>query len=75
MSARSLGQTLTDLESSNVELEETNRATSRFVPFQFLQLLSKESIRDIVRGDQEPSGALVGASRLPAAAGVPGTRL
>lgn len=40
------------LKTTLVDLEATNRATSRFVPFQFLDLLDKASIRDIERGDQ-----------------------
>lgn len=48
----SLRQTLTDLAARNQELGEMNRAAVRFVPFQFLELLRKSSIREIERGDQ-----------------------
>ncbi len=47
-----LSETMTDLDRRNRDLAEMNRATSRFVPFQFLELLKKQSIREIVRGDQ-----------------------
>ncbi len=50
--ATSLAGTLSDLDTRNRELTETNVATSRFVPFQFLDLLDKQTIRDIERGDQ-----------------------
>lgn len=49
---QSLAETLEDLDRRNRDLAELNRATSRFVPFQFLELLDRESIRDIRRGDQ-----------------------
>lgn len=49
---QSLADTLADLDGRNRDLAELNRATSRFVPFQFLELLDKESIREIRRGDQ-----------------------
>ncbi len=39
------------LLASNRDLEETNRAVERFVPFEFLNLLDRESIRAIERGD------------------------
>jgi class 3 adenylate cyclase/HAMP domain-containing protein len=48
----SLSATLSDLERRNLDLAEMNRATVRFVPFQFLELLRKSSIREIERGDQ-----------------------
>jgi len=48
----SLRETLTDLERRNLDLAEMNRAAIRFVPFQFLELLRKSSIREIERGDQ-----------------------
>ena len=48
----SLRETLSDLERRNLDLAEMNRATARFVPFQFLELLRKSSIREIERGDQ-----------------------
>jgi class 3 adenylate cyclase len=48
----SLEQTLEDLDRRNRDLADLNRATSRFVPFQFLELLDKESLREIRRGDQ-----------------------
>ncbi len=50
--AMSLTETLTDLDVRNRDLAEMNRATSRFVPFQFLELLDKRTIREIERGDQ-----------------------
>ncbi len=50
--AQSLGDTLSDLDLRNRDLAELNRATSRFVPFQFLELLQKDSIRHIAIGDQ-----------------------
>ena len=50
--AESLSTTLHDLDVRNQELVETNQATSRFVPFQFLELLDRRSIREIHRGDQ-----------------------
>ncbi|MBW2456869.1 MAG: adenylate/guanylate cyclase domain-containing protein [Deltaproteobacteria bacterium] len=50
--AKSLTETLTDLDVRNRDLAEMNRATSRFVPYQFLELLDKRTIRDIERGDQ-----------------------
>ena len=40
-----------DLIVSNEELQATNRAVVRFVPFDFLRLLKKKSIRDVARGD------------------------
>lgn len=40
-----------DLLASNVDLRETHRAVVRFVPFDFLRLLGKQSIRDVGRGD------------------------
>ena len=49
---QSLADTLADLDRRNRDLADLNRATSRFVPFQFLELLDKESIREIRRGDQ-----------------------
>ena len=49
---QSLGDTLSDLDVRNRDLADMNRATSRFVPFQFLELLAKDSIREIERGDQ-----------------------
>ena len=49
---QSLTDTLADLDRRNRDLADLNRATSRFVPFQFLELLDKESIREIRRGDQ-----------------------
>jgi class 3 adenylate cyclase len=48
----SLAATLHDLDAKNRDLAGLNRATSRFVPFQFLELLRKSSIREIERGDQ-----------------------
>lgn len=36
---------------SNQHLQETNDAVQRFVPFEFLSLLLRDSIRDIKRGD------------------------
>ena len=48
----SLDATLGDLDAKNRDLALTNEATSRFVPFQFLELLRKSSIREIERGDQ-----------------------
>jgi len=39
------------LSIANQSLEITNRAVSRFVPFRFLDLLGKRSVRDIRRGD------------------------
>ena len=50
--ASSLSTTLRDLDVRNRELVETNQATSRFVPFQFLDLLDRKTIRDLHRGDQ-----------------------
>ena len=50
--AESLTTTLNDLDVRNRELMETNEATSRFVPFQFLKLLDRKTIRTIRRGDQ-----------------------
>ena len=40
-----------DLIVSNEELRDMNRAVVRFVPFDFLRLLDKKSIRDVQRGD------------------------
>lgn len=48
----SLRETLTSLDQRNRELTATNQATSRFVPFTFLELLDKRSIVEIARGDQ-----------------------
>jgi class 3 adenylate cyclase len=42
---------LDSLDRSNQSLEAVNRAIRRFVPFEFLDLLRKESIQDIERGD------------------------
>jgi class 3 adenylate cyclase len=39
------------LDQSNQSLESINKAIRRFVPFEFLDLLRKESIQDIQRGD------------------------
>lgn len=50
--ATSLTTSLSELDVKNRELVETNEATSRFVPFQFLHLLDKETIVEIQRGDQ-----------------------
>ena len=40
-----------DLLASNEGLRETNRAVVRFVPFEFLRILKKDSIREVRRGD------------------------
>lgn len=48
----SLEETLFDLDQRNQDLLEMQRAAERFVPFQFLELLHKRSLRDIARGDQ-----------------------
>ncbi len=40
-----------DLAAANEDLRETNRAAVRFVPFDFLRLLNRDSIRDVQRGD------------------------
>jgi two-component system sensor histidine kinase ChiS len=45
--ARSLG----DLDRKNRDLQEVNLSMSRFLPDAFLALLSRGSIRDVVRGD------------------------
>jgi len=49
---RSLSDTLSSLDERNRELMATNFATSRFVPFAFLELLHKRSIVEVSRGDQ-----------------------
>jgi class 3 adenylate cyclase len=40
-----------DLAESNFELQETESAVTRFVPFDLLRLLGKESIQEIEAGD------------------------
>lgn len=40
-----------DLMNTNTDLEATNRAVERFVPYDFLDLLKKSSIKDVQRGD------------------------
>jgi len=40
-----------ELSDANYELQETEAAIVRFVPFDFLQTLGKESIRDVHSGD------------------------
>jgi adenylate cyclase len=47
----SLSSTMRDLDARNADLSATNQATKRFVPFQFLKLLGKESIREIKLGE------------------------
>ncbi len=37
---------------THIELSRTNKAYARFVPREFLRLLGKERIEDVVRGDQ-----------------------
>ena len=39
------------LIATNADLEQTNRAVERFVPYAFLDLLHKASIKDVQRGD------------------------
>lgn len=48
----SLAQTLSNLDERNRELAELNEAAQRFVPFEFLKLLNRESLREVRRGDQ-----------------------
>jgi len=50
--AGSLEMTVHDLDTRNRELNALHQASSRFVPFQFLELLDKQTITDIARGDQ-----------------------
>ncbi|MCB9763988.1 MAG: adenylate/guanylate cyclase domain-containing protein [Alphaproteobacteria bacterium] len=40
-----------ELRASNQDLEQTNQAVQRFVPYEFLRQLGKRSVRDIERGD------------------------
>lgn len=40
-----------DLGTANADLHLTNEAVRRFVPFEFLSLLQRTSIRDVARGD------------------------
>lgn len=40
-----------DLQDSNFDLQETEEAVVRFVPFDLLRMLGKQSIRDISAGD------------------------
>ena len=40
-----------NLLATNADLEQTNRAVERFVPYAFLDLLHKASIKDVQRGD------------------------
>ncbi len=40
-----------ELQESNFELQETEEAVVRFVPFDLLRMLGKESIRDVRAGD------------------------
>ncbi len=40
-----------ELADKNRQLEDTHQATRRFVPLEFLELLHRETIRDIERGD------------------------
>lgn len=47
-----LSETVGDLDSRNRELTEINDATRRFVPFEFLKLLRRETIRQVQPGDQ-----------------------
>jgi len=37
---------------THLHLSKMNEATSRFVPYEFLQVLGKETLLDVVRGDQ-----------------------
>lgn len=46
-----LANAMSDLDARNRDLVATNWATQRFVPFPFLELLGKESIRQVSRGD------------------------
>ena len=46
-----LADAVTALDARNQELVDINVATQRFVPFPFLQLLGKQSIRQVTRGD------------------------
>jgi two-component system, sensor histidine kinase ChiS len=41
-----------ELESRNLELEKINKATGHFVPYDFLNILGKDSIIDVRLGDQ-----------------------
>jgi len=41
-----------DLQEANFELQETEEAIVRFVPFDFMRSLGKETIRDVRSGDQ-----------------------
>jgi class 3 adenylate cyclase len=49
--ARQFARTLDDVDARNKELAETNRAIQRFVPFAFLTVLGKKSVREVNRGD------------------------
>ena len=49
--ARSFNEMARQLGSSFADLEDTNRAIARFVPYSFLKILGKSSVRDVVRGE------------------------
>lgn len=58
MLARSFARSFTlverlsdELKASNRDLRATNQAVERFVPFEFLEMLERSSIRDVARGD------------------------
>ncbi len=49
--ARSYSQTLNDLDRRNRDLADVNLSMARFLPDAFLALLSRGSVKDVVRGD------------------------
>ena len=49
--ARSFNQMAHQLGTSFADLEDTNRAIARFVPYSFLKILGKNSVREVVRGE------------------------
>lgn len=53
-----------ELEDANFELQETEQAVVRFVPFALLRTLGKQSIRDVRAGDHVETELAVIACRL-----------
>lgn len=49
--AAQFSRTLSDIEARTKELAETNEAITRFVPYGFLHVLSRRSVREVQRGD------------------------
>lgn len=52
MLSRRFSQSFNEVEKLSLRLSDLNKSLSRFVPFEFLDILSKESIVEINLGDQ-----------------------